>query len=98
MSNWWLLLLVAMTSIWISAGLGIAVGGSIAGRGLNYRVSAMWRRSVSCVCAGALMATAWDFFVVCAATGWHPHKVVAASAITLGITGWIWLWDEVSAP
>jgi hypothetical protein len=33
-----------------------------------------------------------------AATGWQPHKVVAASAVTLGITGWIWLWDEVSAP
>ena len=58
----------------------------------------MLRRSLSCVCAGALMATAWDFFVVCAATGWQPHKVVAASAITLGITGWIWLWDEVNAP
>ena len=66
--------------------------------GLNYQVSAMWRRSISCVCAGALMATAWQFFVVCAATGWQPHKVVAASAITLGITGWIWLWDEVNAP
>ena len=66
--------------------------------GLNYRVTAMWRRSLSCVCAGALMATAWQFFVVCAATGWQPHKVVVASAITLGITGWIWLWDEVSAP
>jgi hypothetical protein len=63
--------------------------------GLNYRMTAMWRRSVSCVCAGALMATAWQFFVVCAATGWVPHKVVAASAITLGITGWIWLWDEL---
>ena len=66
--------------------------------GLNYQVSAMWRRSISCVCAGALMATAWDFFVVCAATGWQPHKVVAASAVTLGIAGWIWLWDEVNAP
>ena len=52
-------------------------------------------RSVSCVCAGALMATAWQFFVVCAATGWQPHKIVVASAITLGITGWIWLWDEL---
>ena len=60
--------------------------------------AAMWRRSVSCVCAGALMATAWQFFVVCAATGWQPHKIVVASAITLGITGWIWLWDEVNAP
>jgi len=66
--------------------------------GVNYRVTAMLRRSVSCVCAGALMATAWDFFVVSAATGWQPHKVVAASAITLGIAGWIWLWDEASAP
>jgi hypothetical protein len=41
------------------------------------------------------MATAWQFFVLCAATGWVPHKVVAASAITVGIAGWIWLWDEL---
>ena len=63
--------------------------------GLNYRVTAMWRRSVSCACAGALMAAAWQFFVVCAATGWQPHKIVVASAITLAITGWVWLWDEL---
>ena len=50
---------------------------------------------LGCVCAGALMATAWQFFVVCAATDWQPHKIVVASAITLGITGWIWLWDEL---
>ena len=36
-----------------------------------------------------------NFFVVCAATGWKPHKIVVASAITLGITGWVWLWDEL---
>jgi hypothetical protein len=62
--------------------------------GLNCQVNAMWRRSISCVCAGALMATAWEFFAICAATGWVPHKVVAASAITLGITGWVWLWTN----
>jgi hypothetical protein len=56
---------------------------------------AMLRRSISCMCAGLLMAAAGDFFVVCAATGWMPHKIVVASAIALGITGWIWLWDEL---
>ena len=55
----------------------------------------MLRRSISCVCAGALMATGWNFFVVCAATSWQPHKIVVASAITLAITGWVWLWDEL---
>ena len=97
MSNWWLLPAAAMTAIW-SAPASESAGVAHRWSGLNYQVSAMWRRSVSCVCAGALMATAWQFFVVCAATGWQPHKVVAASAITLGITGWIWLWDEVNAP
>ena len=33
MSNLWLLLLAAVTSIWISAGLGIVVGVLMAGRG-----------------------------------------------------------------
>jgi hypothetical protein len=63
--------------------------------GLNCQVNAMWRRSISCVCAGALMATAWQFFVVAAQTGWQPHRIVVASAIWLGIAGWIWLWDEL---
>jgi hypothetical protein len=41
------------------------------------------------------MATAWQFFVVAAQTGWQPHRIVVASAIWLGIAGWIWLWDEL---
>ena len=57
----------------------------------------MLRRSISCAAAGLLIATPFWLF---ASQGldWLPHKVVAASAITLGITGWIWLWDEVNAP
>jgi hypothetical protein len=50
------------------------------------------------VLAGVLMAAAWQFFVVCAETGWQPHKVVVASAVTLGTAGWIWLYDEITAP
>ena len=33
MSNWWLLLLTAVTSIWLSAGLGIVVGAVMASAG-----------------------------------------------------------------
>jgi hypothetical protein len=58
-------------------------------------IISIWLGAGLGIVVGALMAAAWDFFVVCATTGWQPHKVVAASAITLGIAGWIWLWDEL---
>jgi hypothetical protein len=57
----------------------------------------MLRRSISCMCAGLLMTTAWQFFVVGAEAGWVPPGIVTVSMLTLGIAGGLWLWDEVNA-
>ncbi len=57
----------------------------------------MFRKSISCMAAGLLLTVCFVFFAYAAETGWMPHKVVPIAAISLGIFGIMWLYDEITA-
>lgn len=57
----------------------------------------MLRRSISCMCAGLLIAVCMWLFICAGETGWMPNGgTVPVVAILVGIAGVIWLYDEIS--
>lgn len=56
----------------------------------------MLRRSISCMAAGLLIAVPAWFFAYAWLYDWMPHKIVPIAVGALGITGVMWLYDELT--
>lgn len=54
----------------------------------------MWRRSISCMLAGLMIAAAIAFFTY--PGEWYPHKWLVIAAISVGVIGIMWLYDEIT--